>query len=225
MNSLFPVSPTPGLLLCLLACLAGCAGTASLPEVSSQPRTLVYICGDFEFVVHTRGREASLYLPRSEHELALAASDEGVLYRKDEVSLWLRGKEGVKARLELGSERHGQCKLDRSRVPWEEARRRGVDFRAVGQEPGWHLEIEHGGPLLFVYDYGSHRFLGQTPEPAQDGEETVYRLEQADSVLNIELRVEHCQDAMSGEYYDNSALLVLDGREYRGCGMSLTRDW
>src|SRR5688572_27332616 len=28
--------------------------------------------------------------------------------------------------------------------PWREARGRGIDFRAIGQEPGWYLEIDDG---------------------------------------------------------------------------------
>lgn len=61
------------------------------------------------------------------------------------------------ARRECGSERG-----------WEEAKRRGVDFRAVGDEPGWWLEIERGERIEFVTDYGATRVYTPGPEPRID---------------------------------------------------------
>ena len=72
------LNPLQGALLpwlVLLACLAGCSGTATLPDVNPEPRTLVYVCGDFEFVVHRRGPQARLYLPLGEHDLPLVGGN------------------------------------------------------------------------------------------------------------------------------------------------------
>ena len=37
--------------------------------------------------------------------------------------------------------------------------------------------------------------------------------------------VEYCQDSMSGEVFDNSVRLTLDGKQYQGCGLVLDSDW
>ncbi len=37
---------------------------------------------------------------------------------------------------------------------WHRAKLRGVAFRAIGQEPGWLLEITNGTEILLVTDYG-----------------------------------------------------------------------
>ena len=37
---------------------------------------------------------------------------------------------------------------------WHEAKLRGVLFRAIGQEPGWLLEITDGSEILLVTGYG-----------------------------------------------------------------------
>ncbi|HEX7072166.1 MAG TPA: hypothetical protein VF190_15240, partial [Rhodothermales bacterium] len=61
---------------------------------------------------------------------------------------------------------------------WDEARARGVDFRAVGQEPGWLLEIADGDSLRFLYDYGTSEVAAavRTAQVAP-GDARVYRAE------------------------------------------------
>lgn len=49
--------------------------------------------------------------------------------------------------LEVGKKRHVHCKNNRAEAIWEDAKLRGVDFRAVGNEPGWHLELTAGERL------------------------------------------------------------------------------
>jgi len=138
------------------------------------------------------------------------------------VVFWSKGDT---ATLDLGSRILGSCRLNPARAPWEEARRRGVHFRAVGQEPGWYLEIQHGRQILFVSAYGNHRVLLPTPEPELDAELASYRVSADGHDMEIDVTVEYCQDSMSGEVYDNSVRLRLDGKEYLGCGLVLEGDW
>ncbi|HEY6362032.1 MAG TPA: MliC family protein [Vicinamibacterales bacterium] len=62
----------------------------------------------------------------------------GARYSDGVSTFWNKGNEAM---LELDG-RSRSCRIVRD--PWQEARDRGVDFRAVGQEPGWHLEIDDG---------------------------------------------------------------------------------
>src|SRR5690349_14903137 len=48
---------------------------------------------------------------------------------------------------------------------WEAARDAGVDFRGVGQEPGWIMDIygeAREGAIVLLWDYGEH--LQQFPD-------------------------------------------------------------
>ena len=127
--------------------------------------------------------------------------------------------EGETALLDLGSRRYVDCQLNRSRGPWEEARRRGVNFRAVGQEPGWFLEIQHERNLLLVADYGSRRLLAAAPEPVFEDDIERYQVPSED--LEIEIRQTHCADSMSGESFTHEVKVTLSDRVYTGCGLSL----
>lgn len=177
----------------------------------------MYECGDeYEFVVRSGRDEVSLYLPDDFRRLSRTRSAGGERYADAEVGLLLTGET---ASLDLGGKRYVDCRLDRERGPWEEARRRGVDFRAVGQEPGWVLEIQQDGNLLLIADYGASRLLARTPEPELIGEIERYTVEQ--KALVVEIRTEHCLDTMSGASYTHRVLVQAAGRTYRGCGLSL----
>lgn len=105
---------------------------------------------------------------------------------------------------------------------WEEARRAGVDVRAVGQEPGWYVEITRGDGLLAVVDYGQDTLRAPAPEPEEGpGGERVYRVATAEHELAVVLEERECRDAMNGMLHPLTVTLRLDGRELRGCGRRL----
>jgi uncharacterized membrane protein len=101
---------------------------------------------------------------------------------------------------------------------WDRAWESGVDFRAVGQEPGWLLEIFEGERIRFAYDYGQHEVEAPAPEPAVDEQarRTIYDAANEDHDLTIIITMEPCQDVMSGESFDE-----FDGTTYSGCGREL----
>lgn len=191
--------------------------SAEMPELTAG-KTLVYECGDYEFVARTGADQIALYLPGDYRVLNQQKAASGTRYADDEVSLWSKGNE---ARLELGSSRIVSCVLNRSRAPWEEARRRGVDFRAVGQEPGWYLELTHDGQMLFVVQYGSQRVLLETPDPSIVGGREIYEAAGPGHQLKVEIELHHCVDVMSGEVYTSEVNVHLDNNVYRGCGLAL----
>ena len=53
----------------------------------------------------------------------------------------------------------------------QDARSRGIDFRAIGQEPGWVVEVKDGEQITAVLDYGATSLMLPTPSPetAEDG--------------------------------------------------------
>jgi len=186
------------------------------------PMTYVYECSDgYEFTARTEEGRAWLFLRNQTVNLPLEPSGSGTkLYREGSITFKPKGD---KATLELGETRHADCTNSRAKAIWEDAKLRGVDFRARGNEPGWHMEITAGEKILFVGDYGNNRYAFDTPEPLVDGQarRTNYRAKNAQHELSILIEGRPCQDSMSGEPFDTTVTVNLDGREYRGCGKAL----
>jgi heat shock protein HslJ/uncharacterized membrane protein len=115
---------------------------------------------------------------------------------------------------------------DRALAPWngvffELARDR--DFRAVGQEPGWQLEVRKGSEMRFTYDYGKGSAVTPAPRTqldAQTGTRTLHARTEA-SDLRVEIVPVACSDAMSGRPFAATVTVTLNGRTFRGCGESL----
>jgi uncharacterized membrane protein len=108
-------------------------------------------------------------------------------------------------------------------TPWEEARRRGVEFRAIGQEPGWSLDIDQGGMIEYAGDYGQTRISVPTPDAERDtaARRTSYAVRSDSHDIAIVIREEACQDVMSGEAFTHAVTVRADGKEVRGCGRVL----
>lgn len=104
---------------------------------------------------------------------------------------------------------------------WHQAKLRGVSFRAIGQEPGWLLEITNGTEILLVTDYGQNRVRMPFVEPIvyQAERRTEYVL--GDYATVVEIRGEACRDIMSGETFEVSVTISLAERELQGCGRAL----
>jgi uncharacterized membrane protein len=110
-----------------------------------------------------------------------------------------------------------------ARMPaWNEARAAGVDFRAIGQEPGWMLDIYADTRMRLVWDYGENiaDFPLTSPDTTQEGA-TRYETMLDGRTLAVTIRRSPCQDAMSGEPYPATVEIVIDGRTLRGCGKSV----
>ncbi|MGD9815868.1 MAG: COG3650 family protein [Hyphomonadaceae bacterium] len=105
---------------------------------------------------------------------------------------------------------------------WSAARAAGVDFRAVGQEPGWMLDIYREDTIRLLWDYGEKVATFPLAAPTFPAEGATRYQSQADGrTLAITIRRAPCQDVMSGEAYPSTVEVVIDGRTLTGCGRSL----
>jgi heat shock protein HslJ/uncharacterized membrane protein len=115
---------------------------------------------------------------------------------------------------------------DRALAPWdgvffELARDR--DFRAVGQEPGWQLEIRTGLEMRLTYDYGEGSAVTPAARAVLDprtGTRSFHARTEAND-LRVEVVPVRCEDSMSGKAYPATVTVTLNGRSFRGCGESL----
>ena len=103
---------------------------------------------------------------------------------------------------------------------WYKAKLRGVAFRAIGQEPGWLLEITNGEEILLVTDYGKNRNAFPYVEPQEDkaARKTVFQVNNSTSVL---IEGKPCTDSMSGESFEVTVTVALGEKKLRGCGRAL----
>jgi len=105
---------------------------------------------------------------------------------------------------------------------WEGARAAGVDFRAIGQEPGWMIDIYTQNRIVALLDYGQTLIELPRSEPTYPVEgATRYETQGGGHTLSITYRRFPCQDAMSGEDYPATVEVVIDGRTLNGCGRSV----
>ncbi len=111
--------------------------------------------------------------------------------------------------------------FERGDGPWEEARDAGVALRAVGQEPGWTLDIVPDDRIEFTTNYGERRIVTPDPGAVTDGDRTVYHPVTESADLRVVVSPEPCADAMSGAPYPLTVKVALDGQTYSGCGRSL----
>ena len=104
---------------------------------------------------------------------------------------------------------------------WHRAKLRGVAFRAIGQEPGWLLEITNGTEILLVTDYGQNHNSYPYVEPVvyQEERRTQYVLESYG--VTVEIRGQRCTDNMSGEEFEVSVSIIMADRRLEGCGRAL----
>ena len=118
--------------------------------------------------------------------------------------------------------------VNRALSPWEGVffeLARDHDFRAIGQEPGWQLEIRKGIEMRFTYDYGEG--VAVTPVPAAQTDlasnaETFHAVTEAND-LRVTIEPKACQDTMSGKPFAATVAVAHNGREFRGCGETVVR--
>lgn len=223
------------LLLCTLstlsitACASGTDNTAPTGDASNfQPdarpmgKTMVYECGDIEFITRVGPGEMALWFDDRYLILSQVRAASGSKYQEGDVVFWSKGEEVT---LEAAGVRYSNCQLNSARAPWEDARRRGVEFRAVGNEPGWHMEVRGEQNLLFVGDYGSTRMMFTDLETTQDKEQLHYLAEGEGNSINVTVTETFCTDTMKGEEFPYTVIVQLNGRGYQGCGRALDHPW
>jgi len=205
---------------CRAAPPAADAGADSVAATGpAVPGTWVYACpGGERFLVRIQADSAIVEVPPRVYRLPQVIAASGVRYEAGGTELWTKGDE---ARLTAPGASHDGCTGTRADKPWDAARLMGYELRAVGQEPGWVLDIDQDGGLSYVGDYGSTRFVAPLGTPTHDSSGVTYRASADGHDLAVTIRETPCQDVMSGEAFTHTVSLVVDGRDLNGCGRAL----
>jgi len=87
-----------------------------------------------------------------------------------------------------------------------------ANYRAIGTEPFWDLEI--GQDLTFTDRGNNVSVVQQTPQPINGTAGEIYRTPR----LEVNITHTRCSDGMSDRSYPDTVNVYVDGRQYRGCG-------
>lgn len=230
----------PKLLLagCLLFLIAGCSSNNSGEETTAQSlsertathpqfdtvaadRVFGYQCGDSLGVISYGITDSTwLFLPDTTLKMSRQKSASGLKYKANNHLYWTKGDEAL---LQLPKGSLMSCQLQPKQQSWAVAKLRGIDFRAMGQEPGWILEITEGEQIKYIGNYGQDTVYTPAPEPkVQTSGKTIYRAETKAHSLSIQIRDSSCTDAMNGAQFPATVHIQINGEKYKGCGKKLT---
>ena len=219
-------------LLTFCACLLLNACTAqpvehAVPAQTAVVQTYVYLCEgeDKSIVVTINGDRGHLFSYQLSE--ALAREPETNIYSGSD-TIYRPGNTpglapGQSAEITVRGVRHANCKNNPRAAVWEAAKLRGVDYRALGQEPSWQLEISSERGFLLVTDYGANRveFPYAEPEVDQAQRTTRFSSQLGGNSISITIKGEKCSDIMSGETFSSRVEVSWQGETLSGCGRAL----
>jgi putative lipoprotein len=180
-----------------------------------------YVCGDsFRFTAYVTRDSSWLFLPDTALKLKPQRSASGARFASDSYFYWSKDDSAL---LQLPEQSLRSCRSESQERSWQAAKIRGVDFRALGQEPGWYLEITNGEQIKYVGNYGQDTVYTPVPDPQIDKRQgqTIYRAETKAHNLTLEISDSSCTDSMSGFEFPSTVSITVNGETYRGCGRSL----
>jgi uncharacterized membrane protein len=181
---------------------------------------MVYECGnDYTFVARIQDDTAWVFLPGQTVALLQVTAESGAKYELDDIVLTIEGEEAL---LQHGDAADRECVNNRRSAIWEHAKLNGADFRAIGNEPGWHLVI-YPDSIVLVADYGAATYEFDTPEPTTDptAAQTTYRTANDSHGLTLLIEGRRCMNTMSDEEFEVTVTVTIDDKTYRGCGRPL----
>lgn len=202
-------------LLPILSVLAPPSNGAASPLV-----TAVYECRGLGDVYVQFGEEDAAVLNRdSAILLRRTRSASGARFTSGDSLFWDNAGE---AAIRLDGRPAETCRANKVRAPWADATLRGVVFRAVGNEPGWTLEIDRDHKVTLAIAESGKRiaFVAHAPEGLAAGGR-VYRAATKGGYLSVTIIDGSCSDTLSGERLPAAVRIEIDGRTLAGCGRHL----
>lgn len=184
-------------------------------------KTYVYECDQqFSFTARIEGEKVWLFLPSETINLPHVPAASGTKFSDGDSLFWTKGNEAM---LEVNSVSYRTCKNNHSKAIWEHAKLNGVDFRALGNEPGWVLTIAEANKVTFKSNYGqtTNEFISSPPVTNQNTRTTLYQASNKNHTILITLEGTACSDTMSGEKFETTVSVTLDDKEFNGCGKAL----
>jgi putative lipoprotein len=184
-------------------------------------RAYVWECADGQTLVMRnlfREKAVAIDFHDGTRRLDQAISASGAKYADAVMTFSTKGST---ATLERQGTAPVQCEERRAASLREDARARGVVYRALGNEPGWVLEVGPASRLSWTTNWGQDRFDFEQAQAttAPDGA-TVYTAQQGDVSIRASIKAERCVDDGEVEF-DHVVIVESGGQTLRGCGTRL----
>jgi putative lipoprotein len=213
-----------GLLLAVTACRTSAPDPVQTTGTrNSTLQAQVWKCADGT-AIQTRNLTSppavTLRVGAETRSLPQVRAASGVRYEDATMLFWTKGDS---AAIQRKPGNATECRENRALSLLEDARVRGITFRAVGNEPGWLLEIGPENRVMFEDGYGSMRVVFQSLTPRNNTQPGVTIYENTSSAyrMKITLRQQICADTMSDETFTHTVDIEVEGAKRRGCGRAL----
>jgi len=107
--------------------------------------------------------------------------------------------------------------------PWQQAKDSGVEFRAVGNDPSWWVEITGESSIKFVNHSGELEIKVPVDDVwlGPEGEDKIYYIENEVIPFQVILMKKEYQDTISGEVYPYQVRVIFPELSYIGGGRML----
>lgn len=194
------------------------ASSATPPAAGEAPRDaaalaldpqppLRFRCGERTVTLRHFGELATLEAggrTYTLHPVRAASGARMVSVDDDRTSIWVKGDA---ARLELDGTAQPECRLVGDKPL----------FRAVGNEPGWRLDVRADG-LSLLLDGGDTHVFAPSPLVIDGDGLRSYEAVSAGGPLTALVFARYCEDAMSGMPHPNTVEVRWQDRVLKGCG-------
>jgi uncharacterized membrane protein len=195
----------------------------ALPETAPGNflTTRAWQCDVNGYLVTSRAKDSAglwVFLPEETLLLPPASADADTHYLDGRVEISFAG---LNADLKIAGQTD-RCSENRPMSIREDAKLRGVDYWATGNEPPWRLEISPTTLILTTgYEQRTHRF--NTPVPLTDEATKITRYDTRNDREHLTIAIEgrQCSDSMSGAAFSTRVTLQLEGTRLSGCGQAL----
>lgn len=164
-----------------------------------------FTCGPEQVVLDASPR---LIVSGTAHDLVPVPAASGVrLEGVEDPDTWIHEK-GGEALISVAGRELPPCRI--TPPP-------SLPFRAYGQEPGWHVDIEQDR-ITLVTGYGAQTLTLPLLHTGQDGPRTRFRAADAGHRLVVAVAPDICRDSMSGMPHPYTVILQWDDETLNGCG-------
>jgi uncharacterized membrane protein len=224
-----------GVLLGLVLLVGGCVEESAdrgrtAPSASEQTgslgRPLVFQCtgaeGDLvDFRARVCPDSLTLRVPASfggdtRHLMSVRAAS-GAKYEGGGAMVWTQGGSVTVA---VDGKRFEGCTRAPQTGSGADESPPGLQFRAIGQEPGWVVEVT-ADSLRFAWAYGQHRVSAPRPTKETDEGRIVYAAATDRGPVRVVARPRRCTDPMNGRVFSHTVTVTLAGDTHTGCGHPL----
>ncbi len=195
-------------------------GELRMAPIEVRPFASEFRCGETRVVIWPEGEQLQMSVDGQDFRLQEQVSASGARYVAVDdpgTQFWNKGR---MATLELRGKRYPECVQVDDDSARNAAPAAGA-YRAVGNEPGWRLDLDERTMRFTTQDGRALAGARPAAETSAAGIRPAFarystRLDGEPVVATV--YEELCADAMSGMPHPNRVVVKVGGTEYRGCG-------